>query len=148
MVITISRQYGSGGQRVGQMGAKKLGIPYYDKEVIELAAEQSGFEKKMFEEADKNAKAKISDEIDKTADIMFYYRNRFYEYLKTLGFIGFSYGVTAYTQWKYSYLIQICDVVGIFGLNLIVLFPSAFIFSVISKSRKKSKIEYNYSIYR
>lgn len=66
-----------------------------------------------------------------------------YEYLKTLGFIGFSYGVTAYTQWKYSYLIQICDVVGIFGLNLIVLFPSAFIFSVISKSRKKSKIEYN-----
>lgn len=55
MVITISRQYGSGGQRVGQMVAKKLGLPYYDKEVIELAAEQSGFEKKMFEEADKNA---------------------------------------------------------------------------------------------
>lgn len=67
-----------------------------------------------------------------------------YEYLKTLGFIGFSYGVTAYTQWKYIYLIQICDVVGVFGLNLLVIFPSAFIFSVISKSKKKNKLINNF----
>ena len=53
MVITISRQYGSGGQRVGQMVAKKLGIPYYDKEVIELAAEQSGFEKRCLKKQTK-----------------------------------------------------------------------------------------------
>jgi len=55
MVITISRQYGSGGRIIGQMVAKKLGIPYYDNELITLAAQESGFDKKMFEEADKNA---------------------------------------------------------------------------------------------
>lgn len=63
-----------------------------------------------------------------------------YEYLKTLGFFGISYGVTAYTQWKYIYLIQICSVVGVFGLNLLVIFPSAFLFSVISKKREKNRL--------
>ena len=38
-VITISRQYGSGGREVGQLLAKRLGIPYYDNELITLAAQ-------------------------------------------------------------------------------------------------------------
>ncbi len=42
-IITISRQYGSGGRLVAEMVSKKLGIPFYDKEVIDLAAEKSGF---------------------------------------------------------------------------------------------------------
>ena len=42
-VITISRQYGSGGREVGQLLAKRLGIPYYDNELITLAAQESGF---------------------------------------------------------------------------------------------------------
>ena len=52
-----------------------------------------------------------------------------YEYLKTLGFFGINYGVTAYTQWKNIYLIQICSLGGIFALNYIVIFPSAFLFT-------------------
>ncbi len=63
-----------------------------------------------------------------------------YEYLKTLGFFGISYGVTAYTQWKNIYLIQICDIIGVFGLNLLVIFPSAFLFSLITKKRAKNKL--------
>ena len=53
-----------------------------------------------------------------------------YEYLITLGFLGFSYGVSAYSQWKYSAIIQSASLFGAFGLNLIVIFPSvlAFIF--------------------
>ncbi len=54
-VITISRQYGSGGRRIGRDLAQKLGIPYYDSELITLAAQESGFDKKMFEDADKAA---------------------------------------------------------------------------------------------
>ena len=38
-VITISRQYGSGGREIGYRLAKKLGIPFYDKEIISMAAE-------------------------------------------------------------------------------------------------------------
>jgi len=54
-VITISRQYGSGGRQIGQAIAETLGIPYYDNELIVLAAQESGFDKKMFEDADKAA---------------------------------------------------------------------------------------------
>ncbi len=63
-----------------------------------------------------------------------------YEYVKTLGFFGISYGVSAYTQWKFTYLIQICSLAGVFGLNLIVIFPSAFLFSLIYKSQERNKL--------
>lgn len=42
-VITIARQYGSGGRIIGQKLAEMLNIPFYDKEIISMAAEQSGF---------------------------------------------------------------------------------------------------------
>ncbi|MEG1943711.1 MAG: cytidylate kinase family protein, partial [Angelakisella sp.] len=41
-IITISREYGSGGKEIGKRLAEKLGIPYYDKEIIVLAAKQTG----------------------------------------------------------------------------------------------------------
>ena len=44
-IITISRQFGSGGRTVGREVAKKLGIPCYDHELIERLAEESGFAK-------------------------------------------------------------------------------------------------------
>ena len=42
LIITISRQYGSGGRQIGRKLAQELGIPFYDKEVIDLAAKESG----------------------------------------------------------------------------------------------------------
>lgn len=63
-----------------------------------------------------------------------------YEYLKTTGFCGFSYGVTAYTQWKNIYLIQICQLVGVFGLNLLVIFPSALLFGFFTNLKKRKSI--------
>ena len=41
-VITISRKYGSGGRLIGQKLATKLGIPFYDKTIIEMAAKNTG----------------------------------------------------------------------------------------------------------
>ena len=38
-VITIARQYGSGGRTIGEELAKKLGISYYDKDIIRMASE-------------------------------------------------------------------------------------------------------------
>ena len=37
-VITISRQFGSGGRSIGKAVAEKLGIPYYDKELVDKVA--------------------------------------------------------------------------------------------------------------
>ena len=46
-VITIGREFGSGGREVGVKLAERLGIPFYDKEIITLAAEQGGLNEKF-----------------------------------------------------------------------------------------------------
>ena len=55
-VITISREFGSGGRLIGRKLADKLGVPYYDKELLDRIAEESGFSKEMIEGAEKKAK--------------------------------------------------------------------------------------------
>ena len=50
-VITISRAFGSGGRTIGKEVAKRLGIPYYDKELVDKVAEESGFHADFIEEA-------------------------------------------------------------------------------------------------
>ena len=55
-VITISREYGSGGRIIGQKLAEKLGVPCYDKEIMDRIAEENGFSREMMEEAEKKAK--------------------------------------------------------------------------------------------
>lgn len=41
-IITIGRRYGSGGRRIGRLVAEKLGLPFFDKEIITRAAKESG----------------------------------------------------------------------------------------------------------
>ena len=50
-IITISRAFGSGGRTIGKEVAKRLGIPYYDKELVDRVAEESGFHADFIEEA-------------------------------------------------------------------------------------------------
>ncbi len=52
IVITIGRQFGSGGRYVGRLLAEKLGIPFYDKELLSEAAKDSGICEEIFEEHD------------------------------------------------------------------------------------------------
>lgn len=54
-IYTIGRQYGSGGKEVGEKLAKKLGIPFYDRELIKQAAKASGLSEKVFELQDEKA---------------------------------------------------------------------------------------------
>ena len=51
-VITLSRQFGSGGREIAEKLSERLGIPYYDKRILEHAAEESGIAKEHFEKAD------------------------------------------------------------------------------------------------
>ena len=50
MIITISREFGSGGRTIGKEVAKKLGIPCYDKDLIEKISEETGYAKDFIEE--------------------------------------------------------------------------------------------------
>lgn len=56
IVITIARQYGSGGRTVGEMLAQKLNIHYYDKELMKLASDDSGINEALFVNADEKLK--------------------------------------------------------------------------------------------
>ena len=51
-IYTIGRQFGSGGRQVGKALAERLGIPYYDKELLAMAAKDSGFSESLFHDAD------------------------------------------------------------------------------------------------
>ena len=59
VVITIARQYGSGGKTVGEMLAKDLGIHYYDKELMKLASDDSGINEALFVKADEKVKSSL-----------------------------------------------------------------------------------------
>ena len=50
-IITISRAFGSGGRTIGRAVADRLGIPFYDKELVAKVAEESGFHADFIEEA-------------------------------------------------------------------------------------------------
>lgn len=54
-IITISREYGAGGIPVGHIIAEKMGIPFYDKELVEQVAQESGFAPKFIEEHGEHA---------------------------------------------------------------------------------------------
>ncbi len=51
-VITIGRQLGSGGREIGQRLSSRLGIAFYDKELIQIASRQSGLKEEFFERVD------------------------------------------------------------------------------------------------
>ena len=55
LVITIERQYGSGGRIVGRKLAKELGIPFYDDEILSMTAEKSAVGEQYFRLADEKA---------------------------------------------------------------------------------------------
>ena len=54
-IITITRQYGSGGHNIGKALSERLDIPFYDKELISLAAKESGISPEVFENVDEKA---------------------------------------------------------------------------------------------
>ena len=57
-IITISREFGSGGRTVGRLVAQKLGIPFYDKELVEQISLESGFAPNFVEEHGEHAPGK------------------------------------------------------------------------------------------
>ena len=64
-----------------------------------------------------------------------------YDYVKTLGFSGFHYGVLTYSQWQINPLIQIVDLVGVWGLDALITFTSAWFTAVIVDAYRNRKLE-------
>lgn len=60
-VITIARGYGSGGRTIGKLLSKNLGIPFYDREIIYMASEDSGINLELFGKLDEKVHKGIFD---------------------------------------------------------------------------------------
>ncbi len=58
-IYTIGRQFGSGGRQIGKALSERLGIPYYDKELLSLAAKDSGFSEALFQNADEKPSSSL-----------------------------------------------------------------------------------------
>ena len=52
IVVTIARQYGSGGKTVGKMLAKEMEIPWYSRDILKMASEESGISEQLFMQFD------------------------------------------------------------------------------------------------
>ncbi len=62
-VLTIAREYGSGGHEIGQRLAEVLGLPLYDSELIDLTAEKSGFTKEYVAENEQRLRTSLFDKL-------------------------------------------------------------------------------------
>lgn len=56
IIITIARQYGSGGKTIGEMYAEKMGINCYSREILRMASDDSGINEMLFHQADERLK--------------------------------------------------------------------------------------------
>ncbi len=62
MVVTIAREYASGGRYVGRILADLLGVDFYDKELIDLAAKESGLAQKYISEMEQRERKSTNDD--------------------------------------------------------------------------------------
>ncbi|MDR3194652.1 MAG: cytidylate kinase-like family protein [Tannerella sp.] len=60
MILTVGRQFGSGGRVIGKKLAESFGIAYYDRELIQLASRESGLCRDVFEKADEKASGSLT----------------------------------------------------------------------------------------
>ncbi len=58
-IFTIGRQFGSGGRQVGKKLAERLGIPFYDSELLAISAKDSGLSEALFQTADEKATSSL-----------------------------------------------------------------------------------------
>ncbi|MDR1248461.1 MAG: apolipoprotein N-acyltransferase [Treponema sp.] len=63
-----------------------------------------------------------------------------YEYLRTLGFLGYPYGIAGYSQWQNWPVIQIANIFGVWGVSALTVFPSAYLTAALKDRRPLEKI--------
>ena len=64
--VTVTRGFGSGGRTIGRMLAERMGIEYYDKDLIKLASEESGINVSLFSLADESKRTALFKRYDRS----------------------------------------------------------------------------------
>ena len=63
MIITIGRQLGSGGREIGKKLSETMGIAYFDKELLDVTAKESGLSRNLFEQSDERTSRVIPSDL-------------------------------------------------------------------------------------
>ena len=71
-----------------------------------------------------------------------------FEYLSTLGFLGYPYGIIGYTQWRFTLLIRAASIFGVWGISFLLIFFSACTSSIFFDFFKERKFKVAYQKYR
>ena len=71
-----------------------------------------------------------------------------FEYLSTIGFLGYPYGIIGYTQWRFTLLIRAASIFGVWGISFLLIFFSACTSSIIFDFFKEKKFKVAYQKYR
>ena len=66
LVITIGRQYGSGGREIGARLSEELGVGFYDKNILRMDSDESGIKESFYHMADEKAGDKLLYKIVKS----------------------------------------------------------------------------------
>ena len=66
-VITIARENGSGGRAIGEALAERLGIPFYNRDILRMASDESGINESLFANASKNFRSSLLFRVAKDA---------------------------------------------------------------------------------
>lgn len=61
IVVTIGREFGSQGRKIGKLLAKELGVSFYDKNLISMAAEETGIREELLDSADEKVVSRLLD---------------------------------------------------------------------------------------
>ncbi len=65
-----------------------------------------------------------------------------FEYMRTVGFLGFPWGSIGYSQWKFTYFIQVADLFGVIGVGFIIYLVNAIFADIIVKYRGNKNLFY------
>ncbi|MCD8090252.1 MAG: cytidylate kinase-like family protein [Clostridiales bacterium] len=68
VILTIGREYGSGGRTIGKLISEKMGIPFYDKDLINRAAMESDIDKEVFNSMDEKRTSSLLFSIVRNLD--------------------------------------------------------------------------------
>ncbi|MGI5064281.1 apolipoprotein N-acyltransferase [Treponema denticola] len=71
-----------------------------------------------------------------------------FEYLSTIGFLGYPYGIIGYTQWRFTLLIRAASIFGVWGISFLLIFFSTCTSSIIFDFFKEKKFKVAYQKYR
>lgn len=82
VVITINRQYGSGGLDIAKILSEKLNIPFYDSSIIDMAVEESQMDRLYFEKYERNKPNKVFDELSSSVSNHYLMDDQIFDYQK------------------------------------------------------------------